>query len=88
MFDFCEIFLPSTDINLKTGLETNEKPEASPVTDIFGTNITSINKCTRCFHQVEKDITSLTLNLSFHESANGKIGVFVKNMINLGACVD
>lgn len=52
--------------------ETLDKPETSPVSEIFGANVTSINKCSRCCHQIEKDVTSLTVNLSFHESASGK----------------
>ncbi|MCL4118861.1 UNVERIFIED_CONTAM: hypothetical protein GTU68_058872, partial [Idotea baltica] len=61
------IGLPRSELNLKSGPESSE---VSPVSEIFGANVTSINKCTRCLRQVEKDVTSLTVNLSFHESAS------------------
>ncbi|KAB7498513.1 PAB-dependent poly(A)-specific ribonuclease subunit PAN2 [Armadillidium nasatum] len=58
------------DAASKLVLEAMEKPETSPVSEIFGANVTSINKCSRCCNQIEKDVTSLTVNLSFHESAS------------------
>lgn len=66
------IFYHILDAASKLVLEAMEKPETSPVSEIFGANVTSINKCSRCCHQIEKDVTSLTVNLSFHESASGK----------------
>lgn len=48
-------------------IEHQDKQEFSPVADIFGSHTISINKCTRCCHEIHKATTSLLVNLSYPE---------------------
>lgn len=48
-------------------IEHQDKQEFSPVADIFGSHTISINRCTRCCHEIHKDTTSLLVNLSYPE---------------------
>lgn len=48
-------------------IECQDKREFSPVADIFGSHTVSVNRCTRCNHEIHKETTSLLVNLSYPE---------------------
>lgn len=62
-------FFPETEVG--NTVEKQDKQEYSPVGVIFGSHVVSINKCTKCSHEIHKDTTSLLVNLTFPEVIEG-----------------
>ncbi|KAG7175198.1 PAN2-PAN3 deadenylation complex catalytic subunit PAN2-like [Homarus americanus] len=52
-------------------IDRQDKREYSPVANIFGSHVVSINKCARCNHEIHKDTTSLLVNLNFPDVMDG-----------------
>ena len=57
-------------------IESHDQLEHSPVADILGAHTRTVNRCTRCLHEIHKDTTSLLLNMTYPDYLPGEEGTY------------